>query len=215
MNTKITDHSATVPLSGLEHLKLVSAKDVPALELQEPESLSTQVSQTVFSNPKEFLQVLKDDFNSIAKSGASEFTKDDLQLYSEHGTDEKGRAAAAIAVKHYDQLQRIASGSASANPIKKDDLDEDIKYVTGDIDSIVSRNRSKDTKLALTATAIGQYCARTALKTEKIPALSIGLGVVSLGAIVLDGFLATDIVKQKARTQKVAEENKNMVKSWL
>jgi hypothetical protein len=45
--------------------------------------------------------------------------------------------------------------------------------------------------------------------------LSIGFGVVATGAIILDGFLVTDIVRQRARTQKVAEENNNMVKSWL
>ena len=227
MSTKITDYSADVPLAAktqatqstdsmAETQTMAFLSDAFALRARDKGKMtSPEVSQVVFSNPQEFLQVIKADFARIEKAGAKQITKDDLQLYSQNGSDVKGRAAAAIAVKHYEQLQGIAHGSAAGSPIAEGDIDRDIDYVTGNIAPIISAERKPATKIAEDGVSLAVLCLSTARRTESIPYLPVALTVVAGGALIVDGFMVRNLIKQKGWTQKVAEENKNMVKSWL
>jgi hypothetical protein len=224
MSTKITDYSADVPLvQKMQTVEPMRTQTIPsniseiiaARARIDSRTISPEVSQVLFSDPKEFLQVLKKDFNRIKKSGATVITKDDLQLYSENGIDAEGRAAASIAVKHYDQLQGIAYGSKAGTPIAEGDISRDIDYVTGNTDGIISEKNESSDKLALSATSMALMCLRGARKAEEIPYLPYALGAVAGGLMIFDGFMLRDTFKQKTWTHKVAEEDKKMVKSWL
>ncbi len=206
MNQKITDYSATVPLPG--------AIDNPAKPSSEAHT-SSYLSQTAFANPNEFLQVLKSDFDRIAKSGSAGITQTDLVLYSQHGDDARGRAAAAIAAKHFDELQQISFMKGKPHNLSKDQLDSDIDYINNNIGAVVSQRHSEGAKVMVEGAVGVKLCADVALGTVECPPVAIAFGVLAAVCLGANGYVAKKMFDVKKEEQKHASDDQRMVRSWL
>ncbi len=66
---------------------------------------SQNLNQAAFADPKSFLEILK-DFGQIASSKDG-MSRNDLIVYSQSGADQEGRAAAKIALAHFDELTQL------------------------------------------------------------------------------------------------------------
>ena len=210
MDKKITDYSATVPLVDTTSIHSIRDKSQAA-----DHNSTTVLSQTAFSNPQDFLKVIKKDFDRIAKAGSKQITKNDLELYSEHGADIEGRSAAAIAVKHYDQLQQMAWGDQTQTAIAKIDLDEDINLMTGNVEGEISRERNIDYKVIASGAVVERYLISGTVASLECPPLAIGLGVLAAGVLGFEAFVVTDAVKESKRLHTSAVEDQKMLKGWL
>jgi hypothetical protein len=71
-------------------------------------SADATLSAHVFSNPREFLQVLQKDFADINKTELAGITKKELDTCASACSDPDERAAAQIAGTHFDQLHNLS-----------------------------------------------------------------------------------------------------------
>jgi hypothetical protein len=207
MYQKITDYSATVPLpGGTDNV----AK--PSAEVH----TSPNLSQTAFADPKEFMQVLKSDFDRIANSGSAGITQNDLVLYSQHGDDTRGRAAAAIAAKHFDELQEISFTEGDPNNLNKYQLESDTDYINNNIGGEVSEMRWQRAKVIVDGAVGARLFSYIAYVTAPdCPPVAIISGVIAGGFLVADAYLAKKMFDEKKGQQKIASDDQRIVKSWL
>lgn len=68
---------------------------------------ASQEAPVFFTNPQEFLEVLRKNYNSIASSPENGMTKEDLLDFSETTDSPSGRKAAKIAYQHFDELEKF------------------------------------------------------------------------------------------------------------
>src|ERR1700679_2565731 len=107
------------------------------------------LSKAMFENPVGFLSVLRARFSSIASLPGEEMTKNDLLIYSQNATnDPKGKAAAEIALSHFDQLTALtqegrdlrlekADGAPLYASIDARDLQTDLDLYQNKVQSMV------------------------------------------------------------------------------
>lgn len=102
-----------------------------------------QLSDAVFSNPIEFLTVLRDNYSRIVGPSEDSISKNDLLLCSENSSDQRLAAAAKIAYDHYDDLNAMPSdvniqlggNKSNTKGISRDDLTTDLDLASGHLSS--------------------------------------------------------------------------------
>jgi hypothetical protein len=96
-------------------------KVAPAVSLPATEQ-ATNLSQQVFSNPRDFLKTIQDNFKEMSH-GHERISLSDLKDDVTSGSTDKVRAAAAIAVQHYSDLDRMEDPAFDKPGIEKTDID--------------------------------------------------------------------------------------------
>jgi hypothetical protein len=148
------------------------------------------LSNQIFANPVDFLSTLKNDFKQIS-GGDDAITKSQLEIYSEQGSDPKGRAAAALAAKNFDSLTHLGITEdtvlSGRGAIEKGDLDTDIAYAQGNLSSIKGNDIEQDVITGGSSAVVGAVgLVATALALESpvsVPgAIAMGSFTFSLGA---------------------------------
>jgi hypothetical protein len=211
-----TEQRASVPQAQTE--QSVSAAQPKAEQSASPPAESVRpavLSQSAFSNPQDFLQVLKKDFAQIAKSDPDKISKDDLVQYSEHGADPQGRLAAAIAAAHYDQFQAMSPDLWKGKGITKKKLDDDLQLVSGDTQKLQADESSQNTEWIGGGMALGGLLAKVGPKCESVPPLEIGLSVLAAVDIGLTVYLMKRDFTMSSGIKKLAMSEQQTIKTWL
>lgn len=184
------------------------------------ESLSdSALGNSVFNDPKEFLQILKEHHSEITQRGSEYATKQDFFYASEHASDPKLRAAAKIALNHFDEINAFDNvtrndGFTGISAIGKLDYERGLNYLSGNYKSDLYWQQAKNIGgtagwAALTA-AMGTL---TAVSVE-IPPLAalLGLGAATMGGIT--GLYGYDAYNYPSMMHQRAADTKNRLSSW-
>ncbi len=177
---------------------------------------TANLSAHVFSNPTDFLQILKSDFNDIGHS-FPELSKGDLVDYSIHGADPKGRAAAKIAADHFGELQAIPDRATNSRlvierGISEKDLDIDISVIQGNTKDIVKTARKPDEFAVVGALFIGTVGALLLdSPTSSLASTVVPVGLGAAGAL----YCARDWFSQTARVKAETTQDQQTLNSWL
>jgi hypothetical protein len=185
------------------------------------ESTGGVLSSQVFSNPQEFLQVLKADFPKIASSENGHMpvlTKNDLIIYAQSGDDPRGRAAAHIALDHFDDLYKMSTDWAHGEKIpaiSANDLDFDISLSQGK----TTKEKVEDALTFGFATLVGFGSAAglgyaSVESMAESPLEGIALGTCALmGAAVGVQFTAA-LFQEPAHLNDLAKRDRAELASW-
>ena len=177
------------------------------------------LSNSVFNDPKEFLQILKDNHAEITQRGSEYATKQDFFYASEHATDPKLRAAAKIALNHFDEINAFDNvtrndGNTGIHAIGKLDYERGLKYLSGNYKGDLYWQQAKNIGgtvgwAALTA-AMGTL---TAVSVEIHPlAAFMGLGAATMGGIT--GLYGYDDYKYPSMMHQRAADTRTRLSSW-
>jgi hypothetical protein len=190
------------------------------------------IREQVFSDPKEFLQTLRQHYKEIS-GGAGEITLPELLYTSEHAPDEKTRAAAVIAAEHIKELSEMTKDDnsrfpdAAKNPtISQDDLDFAVdmndhkllgrvaKEVAGDLifASLAGVQALGGLATAEMAIPVGETFFGGLLSTGGIPLAA--LGIAGWGAYTA-GNLTYQAFKANSNMHAAADRNSAMFKQWI
>jgi len=136
-------------------------------------------------------------------------------LYSKNGPDEKGRAAAAIAANHFDDLGNLPNTYYHGIYITKAELGVDHDYVTGNFDSeLRANNRHLVEATAVTAT-VAAVSAKIGLISVEVPPFSAFFdGLAGLSGMASLGFLGLRVIDKKMLASW-SRHDQDAVNSWL
>lgn len=179
---------------------------------------AANLSQQVFSNPREFLKTIQDNFKEMAQGG-NQITQADLKTDIEQGSTAQIRAAAAIANQHFADLHNFAPRENKIDGIGKKDIDfaadmNDHKILghaidngLTDVTAAVGGLVSGALSLGISADAIA-----TGEAFSMLPAVAIGVGAGLLG---LGGYAAYEGVNAYGDLKKASDADAAKFKSWL
>ena len=91
----------------------------------------TALSGAAFSNPQDFLKVLKTDMNQISPDGYDEITPEKLNYFADKAADPQEKAAAQIALAHYPDLLEMTKLPIGDNKIYPGAADQLLNYEHG------------------------------------------------------------------------------------
>src|SRR5208337_704978 len=111
-----------------------------------PPPVSDSLHADTFKDPETFLKILQQSAPHIATDSDGDITKNDLIVYSQSaGDDPLGKAAAAIAANHFDQLQKLSDPDFHQDGfISPDELQSDLKHYKGEIGLETVKNIAMD-----------------------------------------------------------------------
>lgn len=185
----------------------------------EDSTRESTLGNSVFNDPKEFLQILKDHHAEITQRRSEYATKQDFFYASEHASDPKLRAAAKIAFNHFDEINAFDNvtkndGFTGIPAIGKLDYERGLNYLSGNYKSDLYWQQAKNIGgtvgwAALTA-AMGTL---TAVSVE-IPPLAalMGLGATTMGGIT--GLYGYDAYNYPSMMHQRAADTKSRLSSW-
>jgi hypothetical protein len=178
--------------------------------------------QAVFGNPQEFLKVLQNDADRIAKPNSSSITKEDLVDYSKTGPDARGRAAAKIAADHYPAFLDLARYPTVSNMprlrpnvIYKSDLQADLALSDGQTHDLITNEEIKGVIPIVVGICIGAGSSVLGEALAPIPPLAVQavrLGVsIGTGMIIRSGLREGE---EAGEIHKYATTDQKTLASW-
>lgn len=177
------------------------------------------LGDSVFNDPREFLQILKDHHAEITQRGTEYATKQDFLYASEHASDPRLRAAARVAFNHFDEINAFDNvtrndGNTGRMAIGKLDYERGLNFLSGNYKSDLYWQQAKNIGgtgawAALTA-AMGTL---TAVSVE-IPPLAALMGVSTLTMGGITGLYGYDTYNFPSMMHQRAADTRNRLSSW-
>jgi len=179
---------------------------------------SENLSNSVFQNPREFLQTLKDNFGKIkgdSHSDDDELSKADLLSFSETSSDPKAKAAAGIAYQNYDKMLSIDNTLDGTRPSSSDQLtmssiEDDEKLASGSLRGLKLEGQFSKGALALTLGATSVAAGALAVDAIEIPPFSYIGGALALSTGSMALLEAKRALGVSSQVDAAAVEVKNM-----
>lgn len=192
-------------LEATNHVGQVSGSETKAL------------SQQVFGDPIEFLRVLRNDFKQIAQSDPKSLSKNDLIVYSQQGSDEKGRLAAHIAAHHFDELLHMPALSALpvGQNILPSELDLDIKMAQGNVNGLIVKRVLSDGTIAamMAGCTVGAGALSVGFGLE-MPLVGVIGGLTTLATGAATGMIGKRAVHDPSEIRTKSDEDRKILRSW-
>ena len=180
---------------------------------------SADLSNHVFSDPQDFLSTLKNNYSKIAQSDPSAIYKSDLILYADHGSDPRTKAAAEIALKHFDDLQAMPYAAAGWTNSKKEisplDLKVDLQLMDKDSSAVEENHHFDRIYFEATYGLMAGIFGVGALASAEFPPLAIGFGALAAGGLYGIHNVSQDFDKQNQNAIDTMQKNIPTIKSWL
>jgi hypothetical protein len=184
------------------------------------DSREHNLSQQAFANPVDFLTTLQSIMPKVNPQHPDDVSRNDLIVYASQGGDSRGRAAAAIAAAHYDQLRqlpnvsRIDSNDPQINGLSAREIGLDIDLAKGDVQGELTKreliNGGLTASLALATAGLGAVTAAS-LEIPPLAALS-GFCTVAVAAVV--GINAVDLYNLPHDLQAKATQDQHVLAGW-
>jgi hypothetical protein len=184
---------------------------------------AANLSQQVFSDPRDFLKTIQDNFKEMS-NGHSVITESDLKSDMKLGSTDQVRAAATIAELHFSDLADLSGDDRNTSGISKEDMqyatDMNNHNITGlaitnaVIDASMSAGGFVAGAIGLTA-GIDQFAiggAAIAGSAAIVPTVAIGIGVMGVGVGVLGAYTA---YKEYGNLSKDSYADRAKYKSWM
>lgn len=195
-----------------------------------PSTSSSQMSlsQDTFKNPQEFLSVLRKDFKQIAGDD-NLITKEDLLIYSAYGEDRECRAAAKIALKHFDDMNELArfrsvSGrdynyheirGRHVKAISSLDLEVATDTTNGNLGLHIALQEIEGVGRTLGAGIIAVACGiGTIAGLAAPPIVPVALGLGTVMWTVGTGFYGYNTYNAPGEIRALSQRNQTMLASW-
>ena len=183
----------------------------------------TNLSQHVFSDPRDFLKTIQDNFKEMA-DGHNVISENDLKSDMKLGSTEQVRAAASIAELHFSDLAQLTGSNGDTVGISKNDIgyatDMNNHNITGMaitnavMDASISAGGFVAGAIGLTA-GIDQFAiggAAIAGTAAIVPTVAVGIGVMGVGVGVLGAYTA---YKEYGNLSKDSYADQAKYKSWM
>ena len=183
--------------------------------------VSTSLSNFVFDNPRDFLNVLIENHSKIGTyhDTGTTTTAKDYEYAATHSTDPKLAAAASIAFKHFDELSKMDDTTTSPRPnysVDITNLKHALKYEEGK--SLATQMGWQETKyltgtafMGLVTVASGALTVASALE---LPLLSAGMAVGTASGALITGMTAIETYKYPRALLNRAADTKAKLASW-
>ena len=180
---------------------------------------SQALSRSLFDNPREFLEVLRDHFTDLKQPGAYSLSRQDVSYAAEHAKDPKVKAAAEVASKHFDDLKDFdvvapADRGAPESGISKTAIDRALKYLSGNYKPTLYWEETKNAGItAFSAAGTALMGTFSALTLEAPPvAMLFGSGALALGGMT--GIFAYETYMYPSWMRARAEATRTKLQSW-
>jgi hypothetical protein len=192
-------------------------------------SSAAELSAQIFSDPKDFLNTLRSNFQEIAH-GHDQISALDLQDSATHGGSAKTRAAAKLALEHVQDFDKIRNqiygtrGYKDGQFISKEDLDVAIDM--NDHNTHAYTKRLVEIEVAALAVT-GAAAAGPAVPTYWMAAAMIeagtlsgvgevaALGLVTIGTAAAAVYVGYRAVTENSRMHELADRDSAMFNEWL
>ena len=183
------------------------------------------LSQQVFKDADDFLQTLSKDIAKIPH-GDHGVTITELKEFASDVANPKEKAAADIAIKHFDQLSNLrnrgSSNTETANGfIWEKDIDFAESMNKGDLTTPVIKEAKLDifpTAFGLTVAGIGGGCAAMSV-AEGLTVAGIAGGVtfggLAIAGVAMVGVIGYEAATMHGRLGKMSADEQKEFKSWI
>lgn len=195
-----------------------AAQSIDNLPLPAPvksEDPAGDLSRYTFSNPQDFLKTLAADTDKMSGFFSREISKNELLNFAADQKEEpKGRAAAMIAAKHYDELGKMANIDGYTNSLNSDTAKVVLDLDTGKVGMLKAGEVATDALVAgagAFGTAAGAVA--TALTLQEGPLAGI-VGGATLATAGLTAEMTMAAFKAPGRIDALAKADKGALSSW-
>jgi hypothetical protein len=193
------------------------ALEAPLPQSAVPPAQSESAHNDTFHDPQTFLKILQDRAPRISPLTGGQMSKNDLVIYSQTASsDPVGENAAAIAAKHFDDLDRLSeNGSDTKGYLNRHDLQTDLKHYNGETGlQIVEETLGNAVGAGAVGLATLGMGVATVFAFAEAPVLGVIAAVDTLGGLLVFGKLAEGSVHAWRDISANARDTRETFASW-